>query len=103
MRWLPCLLCLALAGCMTDSARDVVPSSSAQAPASAGKPAEAKKDEWWKQGGVTREKVSAMCWMKYEKGRNDIAIDKRADLVNRCVADTLKANPPAAPAISIVR
>ena len=55
--------------------------------------ASGKKDDWWKEGGVTREKINAMCWMKYETGRKDIAIDKRADLVNACVVQTLKENP----------
>ena len=49
--------------------------------------------DWWKEGGITREKINAMCWMKYETGRKDIAIDKRADLVNACVVQTLKENP----------
>ena len=31
--------------------------------------------------------------MKYETGRKDIAVDKRADLVNACVVQTLKENP----------
>ena len=52
-----------------------------------------KDDDWWKEGGVTREKVSAMCWMKYEKGRKDLPIDKRADLVNACVDQTLAQHP----------
>src|SRR5436189_49973 len=57
------------------------------------KDTDAPKDEWWKEGGVTREKISAMCWMKYEKGRGDLPMDKRADLVNACVAETLKQHP----------
>jgi hypothetical protein len=51
------------------------------------------KEEWWKAGGITREKINAMCWMKYEKGRADLPIDKRADLVNACVAQALKEHP----------
>jgi hypothetical protein len=51
------------------------------------------KDEWWKDGPVTREKVSAMCWMKYEKGRKDLPLEKRADLVNACVDEALKEHP----------
>ena len=34
-----------------------------------------------------------MCWMKYEKGRKDISVDKRADLVNDCVQQALKDHP----------
>jgi hypothetical protein len=104
------LLCVALAGCAgANAAHDVVPSSqpmasAAPAPESAApkgraarsaglKPADTPKEEWWKEGGVTHEKISAMCWMKYEKGHGDLPIDKRADLVNQCVADTLKEHP----------
>jgi hypothetical protein len=94
MRLLSPLLCLALAGCITaNAAGDRVSGhteATAAASASAGKP---QKEEWWKQGGVTRENVSAMCWMKYE-GHKAMSVDKRADLVNICVAETLKANPP---------
>jgi hypothetical protein len=52
------------------------------------------KDEWWKEGGVTREKINGMCWMKYESGRKDMPVEKRADLVNQCVIDTMKEYPP---------
>ena len=34
-----------------------------------------------------------MCWLKYEN-RKGMPVEKRADVVNACVADTLKANPP---------
>ena len=105
------LLCLALAGCAgADAARDsaLAPEPAAPAP-SAGRAAQAssthalnarasakkdeKQEEWWKQGGVTRDKINAMCWMKYENGRKDLPIDQRADLVNACVVQTLKENP----------
>ena len=46
-----------------------------------------------KEGGVTREKINAMCWMKYEKGRKDMPVEKRADLVDECVQQTLKEYP----------
>ena len=109
MRWLPLIFCLALAGCMTDdNARDVVPSSAQASAPRAAKPAEARRDaksdakpdaksedESWKQGGVTRERASAMCWMKFERGHKDLPLDQRADLVNKCVADALQANPPS--------
>jgi hypothetical protein len=95
MRLLPPLLCLALAGCITANAAGdrVSGHAEATAAASAATAGEPKKEEWWKQGGVTREKVSSMCWMKYE-GRKAMSVEKRADLVNTCVAETLKANPP---------
>jgi hypothetical protein len=90
------LLCLALAGSASANAAgpehptaaahpSVVPGHNANA--------SAQKEDRWKEGGVTREKINAMCWMKYENGRKDLPIDTRADLVNKCVAETLKKYP----------
>ena len=117
MRTMSLLLCLALAGCAGASASStsfapeapkatvfdppVLPGPTAEAAPpkrghgkkSAKSGDDASKEEWWKEGGVTREKVNAMCWMKYEKGRADVPIDKRADLVNQCVAEALKEHP----------
>jgi hypothetical protein len=83
------LLGLALGGCVTDTGPEAAaPATTSSVPAPGHNAhASAKKDDWWKEGGVTREKISAMCWMKYEQGRKDLPIDKRADLVNQCVAD----------------
>jgi hypothetical protein len=122
MRLPTALLCLGLAlplaGCLQAGATGDVtpgltaapmpapaPEASAQAmPAGRGatapKPSRAaaaaekkEKEEWWKEGGVTREKINGMCWMKYESGRKDMPVEKRADLVNQCVIDTLKEYP----------
>ena len=94
------LVCLALAGCASANADvtgsiDSSPKPVVHSPLPSGAQAMAsgKKDDWWKEGGVTREKINAMCWMKYEQGRRDVQIDKRADLVNACVVQTLKENP----------
>jgi hypothetical protein len=122
MRLPTALLCLGLAlplaGCLAGATGDATPGLTA-APASAPEPeasapampagrgatapkpsrtaAAAKdkteKEEWWKEGGVTREKINGMCWMKYESGRKDMPVEKRADLVNQCVIDTLKEYP----------
>ena len=61
--------------------------------------ASGKKEDWWKQGGITREKINAMCWMKYEQGRKDLPIDKRADLVD----DLRPADHERAPADQLAR
>jgi hypothetical protein len=99
MRPTTLLFCLALAGCAGGNA---TPDVTGSTPASATNPhsplaraaqASGKKDDWWKEGGVTREKINAMCWMKYETGRKDMPVDKRADLVNACVVQTLKEHP----------
>src|SRR3954447_2404564 len=66
-------------------ARAPKPSARAAAASASG-----KKEEWWKEGGVTREKINGMCWMKFESGRTGMPVEKRADLVNQCVIDTLK-------------
>jgi hypothetical protein len=110
------LLCAALAGCAgANAAHDVVYSSqvaaappAAEAAAEPEQPApksrgartakrknddDAKDENWWKEGGVTREKINAMCWMKFEKGHADLPIDKRADLVDQCVTQALKEHP----------
>ena len=92
------LMGFALAGCAARASTDVAgpgPSAAAaQSPLARAAQASGKNDDWWKEGGVTREKINAMCWMKYEQGRKDVAIDQRADLVNACVKQTMKTNPP---------
>lgn len=120
MRTMTLLLCLALAGCAGAGASASSTSFTPEPPKSAevadppllpgpvaqadtkrtrGKPKagaksdDADKDAWWTEGGVTREKINAMCWMKYEKGHADLPIDKRADLVNACVTQALKEHP----------
>jgi hypothetical protein len=99
-------LCVALGGCAAKKPADVTGSTPAAAPAvdahaaaatsplaRAAQAAAKKDDEWWKEGGVTREKINAMCWMKYENGRKDMPVEKRADLVDQCVQETLKQHP----------
>ena len=98
MRNAALLLCLGLAACAGANAKQELAAApettgSVQSPLARAAQASGKKDDWWKEGGVTREKINAMCWMKYETGRKDIAIDKRADLVNACVVQTLKEHP----------
>ena len=116
MRTMSLLLCLALAGCAGAGATtsfapeapkatvfdppllpgptaEAAPPKHGRGKKSAKSDGDAPKEEWWTEGGVTHEKISAMCWMKYEKGHGDLPIDKRADLVNACVAATLKAHP----------
>ena len=105
MRIVMLLFCFALAGCAgANAAHDAFAAEpmAAAEPAQPSTPmrvaaAKPKKDEkseeWWKEGGVTREKINAMCWMKFEQGRKDVSIDKRADLVNDCVTQTLKEHP----------
>ncbi len=101
MRIAALLLCLGLAPCAGANAKQELSAApettgSTHRPALAARAAQASAQgdhEWWKEGGITREKINAMCWMKYEQGRRDVQIDKRADLVNACVDETLKEHP----------
>jgi hypothetical protein len=108
------VLSVPLAGCLSagatgDAKPDVAASQPSASPMPAGRAATAPKpprgaaanaqasgktDEWWKEGGVTREKINSMCWMKAEEsGGRGMSADKKADLVDRCVAETLKQHP----------
>ena len=92
MRTMTLLLCLALAGCVSAGNETTGSVAGAGSPGRFAQ-ANARKEDWWKDGGVTREKINAMCWMKYETGRKDMPVEKRADLVNACVVQTLKEHP----------
>jgi len=39
--------------------------------------------------------VKAQCWMKYENDKRIKNIDARLQLVEKCVADTSRGQPPA--------
>jgi hypothetical protein len=99
MRIATLLLCLGLTACAGANAKQEYTAApettgAVHSPLARAAQASGKGDpEWWKEGGVTREKINAMCWMKYEQGRRDVQIDKRADLVDACVVQTLKENP----------
>jgi hypothetical protein len=62
-----------LAGCSTDGTPS--PGPVAQAP----KPS------------LARSEAAKQCWMAAEKGRKDMSLDKRADVVTKCIDDKLKA------------
>ena len=98
MRIAAVLLCLGLAACAGANAKQELAAApettgSVQSPLARAAQASGKNADWWKEGGVTREKINAMCWMKFEQGRSDMPLEKRADLVNACVVQTLKENP----------
>ena len=98
MRNAALLLCLGLAACAGANAKQELTASpqttgSVHSPLARAAQASGKNADWWKEGGVTREKINAMCWMKHEQGRNDMPVEKRADLVNACVVQTLKEHP----------
>jgi hypothetical protein len=39
---------------------------------------------------MTHQKAALYCWMKTEHGRADIALDKRADVVDRCIKEKMQ-------------
>ncbi len=95
MRLVPLLVCLALGGCAASAGTSTDITGSTGKPLSplarAAQASGGSDADWWKQGGVTREKISAMCWMKVEStAGKSVGIDKRADLANACVAETSK-------------
>jgi hypothetical protein len=71
------LLAGALAGCNTDGTG--APGPVAQAPAP-----------------MTRTDAARECWMATEHGRNDLPLDKRADIVDKCIKDKMSAAKPSA-------
>ncbi len=98
MRNAALLLCLGLAACAGANAKQELAAApettgTVHSPLARAAQASGKNADWWKEGGVTREKINAMCWMKFEQGRSDMPLEKRADLVNACVVQTLKENP----------
>jgi hypothetical protein len=82
----------ALAGCETTGSG---PGPFAGLGSPAGKPAEAAKPE----PPMTHSRAAMECWMSTEKGSAGANLDKRADLVTKCIDDKMKAAKagPAAP------
>jgi hypothetical protein len=72
------LLAGALAGCQTDS-------TGAPGPAAQAAPK------------LERHEAAMQCWMSVEKGRKDLSLDTRADIVTRCVDEKMDAAQAAAP------
>jgi hypothetical protein len=74
---------LALAGCETDG-NSPGPLASLSSPA---KPAEPEKPV----EPMTRSRAASECWMSTEKGSHGANIDKRADVVTKCIDDKMKS------------
>ena len=81
-----------LSGCQTDG-DGPGPFASLSAPS---KPAEPAKPA---EPPMTKSKAAMECWMKTEKGSAAANLDKRADTVNKCIDEKMKAakDAPAAP------
>jgi hypothetical protein len=50
-----------------------------------------------RQAALTPEEAKAKCWMKYENDRRAKGIDERLKLVEKCVDDTMRNQPPPRP------
>lgn len=74
---------LALAGCETDgnSPGPLASLSGPSAPAETEKPAVP----------MTHSQAASECWMSTEKGPYRTNLDKRADVVDKCIADKMKS------------
>lgn len=88
---------LALAACQTDGASPTASdapkaeAASAKPDAAAAKPQAAKPAEPVAEEPMTHTRAARECWMKTEKASAREDLDKRADVVNKCIDDKLKA------------
>jgi hypothetical protein len=73
-----------LAGCETDG-NSPGPLASLSSPS---KPAEPEKPA---EPPMTRSRAASECWMGTEKGSHGANIDKRADVVTKCIDDKMKS------------
>ena len=71
---------LSLAACQTTGAGTA-------APATLAKPAAAEP-----QGPMTHRDAALYCWMKTEHGRAGLSLDKRADVVDKCIKEKMQGN-----------
>ena len=44
------------------------------------------------KGPMTHQQAALYCWMKTEHGRADQSLDKRADVVDKCIAEKMQGN-----------
>ena len=100
---------LALAACQTDgTGPSAADAPKAQAASPRPEPAAAKPETPPTQAvrpaaddddgePMTRARAARECWMRTEKANPHQDLDKRADVVNKCIDDKLKAAGAAAP------
>ncbi|HEX5211452.1 MAG TPA: hypothetical protein VFW22_06945 [Pseudolabrys sp.] len=75
------LAALALAGCETTGSGTATPTAQAPEPP------------------MTHRRAAEECWMSTEKGATSMSLDKRADVVNKCIEDKMRGGTAtAAPA-----
>lgn len=80
IRWLvPQMAALAVAGVLLAGCETTGPGPAAQAAMQAPKTP------------MTHSRAAQECWMATEKGHSSINLDKRADIVTKCIDDKMKA------------
>jgi hypothetical protein len=72
-----------LAGCETDG-NTPGPFAALSSPAKPAEPAKAPEPP------MTRSRAASECWMSTEKGNAGMNLDKRADLVDKCIDTKMK-------------
>jgi len=98
-----CACVLALAACATDGTgptavdtpkAEIAPAPKTETPRTqAAKPSEPVRNT----EPMTRSRAARECWMRTEKGNTREDLDKRADLVNKCIDEKMKAASTPAP------
>ena len=83
---------LTLSGCQTDGNGSTA-AGDAAARIQTAKPAEPARDA----EPMTRSRAARECWMRTEKGNAHEDLDRRADLVNKCIDEKMKAAGAALP------
>jgi hypothetical protein len=81
---------LALGGCAQSNSSAEIAAPAAPPPAQSAAPPPAPA----KQAALTAEEAKGQCWMKYENDRRAKSIDERLKLVEKCVDDTMRNQPP---------
>ena len=89
----------ALGGCaQSNSSAEIAASApAAPPPAQSAAPPPAPAPAPAKKAALTPEEAKGQCWMKYENDRRAKGIDERLKLVEKCVDDTLRNQPPPRP------
>ena len=84
---------LVLSGCETDGSTPGPLASLSAATAKKDEPPKAQEIENAKapaEEPMTHARAASICWMTTEKGRADANLDKRADVVEKCIAEKMK-------------
>ena len=79
---------LSLAACETTGAGTAAPAAAAAPAAPINPMADEKPSK--PQGPMTHREAALECWMSTEHGHADMPLDKRADVVDKCIAQKMQ-------------